>query len=218
MIPAYNEATTIGEVVRMASGHGSPIVIDDGSSDGTAELASSAGARVVSHTANAGYDAALNSGFAAASASGCDYVLTMDADGQHNPTILPLFIKALAEGADVVIGVRDRRQRFAEHVFARLSKIFWGIDDPLCGLKGYRIEVYKELGHFDVYNSIGTELAIYAARQRKKIAQIPVTTRDRVGAPRFGHRLSANMKIFRALGYALFCRASLSMVSGRARG
>ena len=99
----------------------------------------------------------------------------------------------------MVIGVRNRQQRIAEYVFALVSSLMWGIRDPLCGMKAYRMELYRALGHFDMYGSIGTELAIYAARQHKKIVQIPVLTHDRVDAPRFGRKLSANLQIFKAL-------------------
>lgn len=203
IIPALNESETIGKVVNLAKNYGTPVVVDDGSTDATAEKARLGGAVVVSHAINMGYDAALNSGFTYAAELRFDWVVTMDADGQHNPAILSEFIKKLEAGADVVIGVRDRRQRLAEHVFAWIARAAWGIKDPLCGLKGYRISVYNELGHFDSYNSIGTELAIFSAKRKKKIYQIPVNTRDRLDAPRFGHRSIANFKIFRACCYAI---------------
>ena len=202
IIPAYNEAVTITSIVHAVIAYGAPIVVDDGSTDQTAYLARAAGAEVVSHENNLGYDAALDSGFVHANKIGYDFALTMDADGQHNPSLLPGFIKALGEGVDVVIGVRDRRQRIAEHAFALVSRLLWGIRDPLCGMKAYRIELYRSLGHFDAYGSIGTELVIYAARQHKNIVQIPVLTCDRVDAPRFGLKLDANLKIFKALYYA----------------
>lgn len=203
IIPAYNEAATIGEVVKSVVGLGIPIVVDDGSGDQTVELAAAAGAVVVSHAGNLGYDAALNSGFACADEYACEFAITIDADGQHNPGLLPAYITALENGADIVIGIRDRKQRFAEHIFSFASRLFWNISDPLCGLKGYSLSLYKELGHFDSYGSIGTELSIYASRQKKQIIQIPCATRDRADLPRFGRRLSGNFRIFRALFYVL---------------
>jgi glycosyltransferase involved in cell wall biosynthesis len=202
VIPAHNESATIAGIVRAVLQYGVPIVIDDASTDQTAQIAKGVGAEVVSHHSNAGYDAALNSGFCYANKIGCDFVLTMDADGQHNPNFLPVFIDALDEGADIVVGVRHRKPRIAEHVFALVSRLLWGIRDPLCGLKAYRMELYRSLGHFDAYNSIGTELAIYAARQSKRIVHIPLATLDRVDAPRFGHNFNANFQIMKALFHA----------------
>ena len=203
VIPAYNEAETIGEVVTATMAFGLPIVVDDGSSDETTAEAEAAGAIVVLHSVNAGYDSALNSGFAKAAELSCVYIITMDADGQHDPDILPRVIEHLERGADLVVGVRDRRQRVAEHLFAWLGRWRWGIQDPLCGLKGYRMALYRELGHFDAYQSIGTELAIFSARRRKRLEQVLVVTREREDAPRFGRRLNANLKILRAMWYAL---------------
>ena len=204
VIPALNEMATIGAVVSSASQYGAPIVVDDGSSDETGALSIAAGASVVKHDVNRGYDQALNSGFVRAHELGCEYVVTMDADGQHEPAILSVFIRALDDGADVVIGIRDRRQRLAEHIFAWVGFITWGIRDSLCGMKAYRIGIYRELGHFDSYNSIGTELAIFAAKSGKKIVQLPIKTRERLDEPRFGRIYSANMRIVHALWHALF--------------
>jgi glycosyltransferase involved in cell wall biosynthesis len=203
VIPALNEKATIAAIVASASGYGTVVVVDDGSGDETGALAAAAGATVVRHDVNRGYDAALNSGFSRASEMNCAYVVTMDADGQHDPTRLLPFIRMLDEGADVVVGIRDRRQRLAEHVFAWMGARKWGIHDPLCGMKAYRMAVYRELGHFDAYASIGTELAIFAASSGKKIMQCAVQTSDRNDQPRFGRTFSANMRILHALWVAL---------------
>jgi glycosyltransferase involved in cell wall biosynthesis len=204
VIPALNESKTIGAVVAQAAGFGTPIVVDDGSQDGTGAIAAQAGANVVSLPVNRGYDGALNAGFRRASEIDCAYVITMDADGQHNPGLLREFVAALDGGADVAVGVRDRRQRLGEHAFAWFGRLRFGMRDPLCGMKGYRIGVYRELGHFDSYHSIGTELALFAARRKLRIAQLPVVTRDRADQPRFGRVFSANLRIFRALLRSVF--------------
>jgi glycosyltransferase involved in cell wall biosynthesis len=203
VIPALNEAATIGAVVRGAARFGTPIVVDDGSRDDTGARASEAGAAVVHHPANRGYDGALNSGFARADELGCEFVVTMDADGQHDLGMFAAFLRELEQGADVVVGVRDRRQRLGEHIYAAVGAMMWGIRDPLCGMKAYRTSVWRELGHFDSYNSIGTELAVYGARKGKRIAQVPVKTHDRLDAPRFGRRFAANRRILRALWITL---------------
>ena len=65
------------------------------------------------------------------------------------------------------------------------------------------MDLYRELGHFDSYGSIGTELAIFAARRRKRIVEIPIVTRERVDNPRFDRMVNANLRIFRALFIAL---------------
>lgn len=206
VIPAFNEEKTIKKVILSAIKYGIPIVVDDGSSDDTCEVARKNGATVVKHKTNQGYDNALNSGFSKARDLDCSYIITLDADGQHDPNILESYINAIDSGADIVLGIRDRTQRISEKIFAIIAKAKFGIEDPLCGMKAYRIEVYNELGHFDSYNSIGTELAIFAARTKKNIVQIHFTTRDRVDRPRFGKIVSANFRILRAMWISLFIK------------
>ncbi len=208
IIPALNEAGTIGRVITGVSGYGTVIVVDDGSTDATLVLAEAAGAQVVRHVRNRGYDEALSSGFARAAELGCRYVITIDADGQHNPAQLQEYAALLRQGNDLVLGVRDRRQRIAEEIFAWIGKRVWKVADPLCGMKGYRIHLYHTLGHFDSFGSIGTELAIRAMAGKVKSAQIPVITRDRMDHPRFARRFSANVKILRALGILLWLQVS----------
>jgi len=199
VIPALNEADTIGEIVTSAARYGLPIVIDDGSTDQTSKIASNSGAEVVRHTTNLGYDSALNSGFQHAQKLDCEYIVTMDADGQHDPSILDDFIQELDNNADLVVGIRDRVQRVTERLFSRISYSKWKIRDPLCGMKAYRMRLYKDLGHFDSYESIGTELMIFGVKHSYHTAQIPVKTRNRKDASRLGNRLSSNIKILRAL-------------------
>jgi glycosyltransferase involved in cell wall biosynthesis len=206
VIPAFNEAETIGDVVLGAIAFGQPLVVDDGSHDLTGERARSSGAFVVALPRNLGYDGALNAGFAEAARQRFEYVITMDADGQHSSGNIKTIVDALQGGADVVLGVRQTRPRLAEHLFAFATNQRWQIRDPLCGMKGYRMSVYNQLGHFDSYNSIGTELALYAARANLSITQVPVKTRDRRDAPRFGNILSANIRIFRAMFRGMLSR------------
>lgn len=199
IIPALNEAETIGRIVSLANQFGLAIVVDDGSSDNTAAIARENGAQVVVHTLNQGYDGALNSGFKQAENLGCNFAVTLDADGQHNPKILQEFIKLFNQGIDIVIGVRDRRQRISEHIFGLVTQVLWGVKDPLCGMKGYSLGAYHRLGHFDSFGSIGTELAIFAVRNKFRLSQISICTHDRMGYSRFGFSFRADVRILRAM-------------------
>lgn len=204
VIPALNESSTIAGVVAAAAKYGVPIVIDDGSTDNTAELARQAGGVVISHDRNLGYDAALNSGFKKASEMGCQIIITLDADGQHDPTLLQKFIDKINLGADIVLGVRNKFQRFAEHIFSWYSRGRYGIKDPLCGMKAYRTKVYCDLGYFDSYNSIGTELVLFAAKNEYILDEVSFIVRKRIGSSRFGPIFIGNYKIFRAIMFSIF--------------
>ena len=199
VIPALNEAGTISAVVERVRPFGVPIVIDDGSTDDTAEIATRAGACVVRHERNQGYDAALNTGCAEAAKQGFAYLLTIDADGQHQPHLIATLLAEFERGADIVIGQRNRLARPAERLFALIGRYKWRIADPLCGMKAYKTELYKRLGHLDSYRSVGTELALFAAATGAKVAQVPITVLPRLDQPRFGNQLVANCKILRAL-------------------
>jgi len=199
VVPALNEAATIGAVLERVRDYGHPIVVDDGSTDATAQVARAAGAEVVSHAVNRGYDGALNSGFARAAELGYTHVITIDADGQHNPAQLREMIDHLGQGYQLVLGVRDRLQRVGETIFAAVARRLWKVADPLCGMKGYAIELYREAGHFDSFHSIGSELAVRSMANRCRYIEMDIITRDRADAPRFGRRFAANYKILRAM-------------------
>ncbi len=107
IIPAYNEELTIGSVVALARKYGDVLVVDDGSSDRTSEIAQNAGAIVVKHETNMGKGAALRTGFDYALANGYDAAVCLDADGQHNPGEIPKLLEPiLKDEADMVIGSR----------------------------------------------------------------------------------------------------------------
>ncbi len=111
LIPAYNESATIAGVILKTKAHLPVLVVDDGSDDGTAISARRSGANVVEHEANQGKGAALRTGLRWAVAEGYEAVVTLDADGQHDPLEIPHFLAAFRhQGADLVIG----RRRFRE--------------------------------------------------------------------------------------------------------
>lgn len=204
VVPAYNEAQAIAAVVTGLSVYGVAIVVNDGSTDNTGQLARGAGAIVASHSSNCGYDKALATGLARAVAEGFEFVITADGDGQHQPEYIKTVLTGLADGADLVVGVRHRFQRHSEKLFSILAKKLWGISDPLCGLKGYRLSKLKNVRTLHSYSSIGTELVIRAARSGWLIRQIPIITRDRKDQSRFGAGVYADWLIIRAMLSGLF--------------
>lgn len=111
LIPAFNEVKHIVDVIKKAKQFLPVIVVDDGSKDETASVSIKAGAVVYKQVPNQGKGAALQRGFQEAVKSGYDFLITMDADGQHDPEELPLFLKSFEETrADLIIGYRDFSQ------------------------------------------------------------------------------------------------------------
>jgi len=108
VIPAYQAAATLDEVVRQTAEHLPVLVVDDGSSDETSAVAEAAGAEVLRQPTNQGKGAALRRGFRHALEGGVEAVLTLDADGQHDPSCAPAFLEAWhTNGAPLIIGRRD---------------------------------------------------------------------------------------------------------------
>ena len=109
VIPAYNEGAAVGEVVKAIRAQGIPVlVVDDGSSDQTASRAAEAGAKVIEQGENRGKGAALQAGFRHALDESFDAVITLDADGQHDPAEMPRFVEAYRRGEhDLIIGARN---------------------------------------------------------------------------------------------------------------
>jgi glycosyltransferase involved in cell wall biosynthesis len=203
VVPALNEAGTIADVVAGASPFGQVIVVDDGSTDGTAEVARGVGGLVVRHDENQGYDGALRSGLAAAATAGFEAVVTMDADAQHEPQLLSRFVEPLDAGADLVLGRRSSTARAAETAFNAFTRTRYGIPDILCGMKGYRISLYDRHGRWLDQRSIGTAMALAAVRAGVAPVIVEVSILPRSGATRFGSGVRANARIARALGLAL---------------
>ena len=110
IIPAYNEAPRIAAViagVRAVVADATIVVIDDGSHDGTALVAAEAGARVLCHPFNMGYGVAIQTGYKYALSAGCDWLVQIDGDGQHDPAGIPALLEPLQGGTvDFVLGSR----------------------------------------------------------------------------------------------------------------
>jgi glycosyltransferase involved in cell wall biosynthesis len=108
LIPAWNEAARIGPIVEATRTYLPVLVVDDGSDDKTSAVAEANGAKVVGYPQNHGKGVALTTGFAWALEQGYEAVLTLDADGQHNPTDISKFLVAYEDDAgDLIIGRRD---------------------------------------------------------------------------------------------------------------
>ena len=158
VIPAYQESATIGAIVagcRAAAGVLDVIVVDDGSTDATAEQAQSAGARVLRNAGNQGKGASLALGLTAALALDADWVVTLDGDGQHRPDFLPLlFACARANPDRIVIGSRrgDRNAAPRARYIANRIADFWvslasghAVDDSQSGFRVYPMALLRRL-------------------------------------------------------------------------
>ena len=195
LIPAFQEAATIGAVVAEAVKYAPVVVGDDQSGDDTVAVARDAGAEVRVHPARLGYSGSLNALFDFALAQDWTHAITMDADGEHDPRLLPRFLAALRR-VPLVVGRRPRTQRVAEALTAFYVRRRYGIHDIFCGMKGYGLELARDAGGFDRTASVGTDLALFALRKGCAFEEVPVSGTPRADRPRFGSLWRANRQLF----------------------
>lgn len=187
-LPVYNEAAHVAEVLQEVLRYSPEVlVVDDGSTDGTAELlAQFPQIRVVRHAQNMGYGAALHTAFDYAVDHGYDVLVTIDCDGQHEPKRIPRFVEACAD-VDIVSGSRylkrypgdseppaDRR-RINEAVTHDLNRrLGFNLTDAFCGFKAYRVEALKRLEVTEPGYAMPLELWVQAAAAGLRVKELPV--------------------------------------------
>ncbi len=193
-IPCYNEALAIGSVVlklKLARKYVDEVlVVDDGSTDGTVEVATAAGAAVVSHGVNKGYGAAIRTCFNYAKENNFDVLITLDGDGQHNPSCIPDFIKVLKTSeADVIIGSRFLAKNKLSpipkyrivgmkvlNLFTRLvGKV--KTTDYQSGYRAYSRRAIEKIRVTNPDMGAGSEILAQAKEHNLKLVEIPITVR-----------------------------------------
>ena len=197
VIPAYNEENTIAEVVEKVRKYVDRVfVIDDGSSDRTAEAAKKAGAAVIRHRVNRGVGAAQRTGYRIALMEGYDYVVQVDADGQHNPDYIPEMLKRAFKGADIVIASRFKNESYRKFsivrrlgitFFTKFVALFGRIDvsDVTSGFRVYSSEALRKLGRLPDKNW-AVEQTLEAALKGLNVAEVSVEMPPRrVGKSQF---------------------------------
>ncbi len=185
VIPAYQAAPTLDTVVRTTAEHLPVVVVDDGSTDRTGVVAQAAGATVLRQPANQGKGAALRRGFSHALEAGVEAVLTLDADGQHDPACAPDFLAAWRTGgAPLIIGRRDFSQmplsrRLANNLGTRVFS--WAVGRHIeDNQSGYRLIARPLLPHLLASGEDGFEFEVEmitdAIRAGLEIDWVPIPT------------------------------------------
>lgn len=198
VMPAFNEEQTIGTVLAEIAASvpfADVLVVNDGSSDATGSAAAKDKVMVINHTFNLGYGAALQTGFRFGVRNGYDFIIMMDADGQHTPASVENLVRAMTEnGADVVIGSRflegayrmDLARKIGSLIFSAIARAYTGvrITDPTSGFQLLNRNVFEYLAQGDNYPLDYPDVNIIMALHKKKfrIAEAPVVmTENRTG-------------------------------------
>lgn len=215
-MPAHNEEQYIAKTVLGAQKYVDLVlVVDDGSSDATVEIARALGALVIQHETNQGYGGALRTIFGVARAVQAHALVILDADGQHSPDDIPPLLTCLDDGADVVIGSRFLDGSKGE--IPAYRKVGMKVLDEMTEFAGSGLQVSDSQSGFRAYGkraieavhisgegmSAGSEILIQAADAGLVIAEVPITVRyDIEGTSSenpFSHGLGVLMNIVRLI-------------------
>jgi glycosyltransferase involved in cell wall biosynthesis len=185
LIPAFNEAPTLPGLIQSARDYIPDIlVIDDGSSDGTASVAEGAGAMVQRLSTNVGKGEAMKRGFEYAMGHAYDYVLTMDGDGQHAPADIQNFVPVLGQ-YDLILGMRmlsgpnvPPLRRTANMISTGIVSLVSGqrIYDSQTGFRAYRVGMLRHLELRSKRYDLESEVIIKAARKGFRVGHVPIQT------------------------------------------
>ena len=194
VIPAYNEAENIEAVIKSApksvfKHRVELVIVDDGSNDGTSDIANAAGAMVIKSPINRGGGYALQLGFQFCKLAKMPFIVTMDADGQHEFSDFKNILQPLIEkDFDIVIGSRtlgstemkDQARSFGISIFNHIISFLTGSRTTDCSnsYRGFTLEALTKLNLFELRHHTA-ELLIEAARKKVKVCEVPVHIKER---------------------------------------
>lgn len=184
VIPAYNEENNIKKIIGETKKHVENIIIvDDGSKDKTYEEAKKEGIIVLKHIINLGKGAALKTGCDYAIKEGADKIIVLDADAQHEPSKIPVFLKEL-DSADIVLGYRALSKemppilKFGNWFINKMTKLLYGINlhDTQCGYRAFTADAYKKVRWNSSNYSMESEMIANLGKRNLKYKEILIKT------------------------------------------
>ena len=184
-MPAYNEEKYIGTMVLKARKYADEvIVVDDGSTDNTADVSSLAGAKVIGHSVNRGKGMAVQSILREAKKKMPDVLVLLDADSQHNADEIPRLIKPVLEGYDMVIGTRKHTpksiplyRRIGQKILLQSTRVLTqaSISDSESGFRAFSRKAISELKLSQKGFAIESEMISVAEEKGLKITEVPIS-------------------------------------------
>jgi glycosyltransferase involved in cell wall biosynthesis len=215
IIPAYNEEKNLGNVLvelhndpDLAKIHHEILVVDDGSTDNTKEIASRNGVKVLSNKINQGKGHSLKVGFEHAKG---EFIITMDADGSHDPKDIKKLLLPVLNGSDIAIGTRFNTSEgrkttttanlFGNYLINLVLMIITGaaVTDSQSGFRAYKSKVLKEITISSKGFEIETELTLKPIRNGYSLKEVPIFVRDRKNGLSHVKPIRDGLRIFKEL-------------------
>ena len=184
-LPAYNEEKYISSIVSKATGYADVVVVlDDGSTDGTAWRAVDAGAKLIQHRTNKGYGATIQDILSSVRGSEFDVLTIMDADNQHFPSDIPKLVKAIKDGYDLAIGCRAGKavpgyRRIGGTILSMFTWVLSGVwvRDSQCGFRAYSRKAVEVIRPRENGMAVSSEIVALAAWNKLRITEVPISVK-----------------------------------------
>ena len=203
VIPAFNEQDSLAKLIPIIKNYGNVLVINDGSTDETQKIINQFKCQYIKNEKNLGYEKSIIKGLKFFINNNFDYILTFDADGQHDVEDLK---KILKFGIDkqLIICSRKKLNRFSEYFLSIYFYFKYKVKDPLSGMKLFKVDILKEIELDNFDKNFMVDLIQHLLIKKVSFINVDISTKDRIDKPRVGNNFKANIKILKVLLNSIF--------------
>ena len=206
VIPCFNEGNTIYKIYKSASRYGKVLVVNDCSTDNTIQILNKKKIKFLSNDENIGYEASIIKGikYVLNNFKNTKYIATMDADGELIPKFIPALKKNLIkEKLDVIVGSRNKVNRFSEAILKFVFNFKFKINDPISGLKIYKSNVLKKIINEISNNLFLVDIMVVSHNYNFKVGSLNIKVNKRRERARVGGDFFTNIKILKIVLYSI---------------
>ncbi len=198
IIPIFNEEKTIEKLLINLKKIGNLIVVDDCSNDSTPTILKKFNFKIIKNAKNLGYEKSLKKGIVYAVKKNFQYIVTVDADGEHYISDVGKVLNKL-KYYDLIYTRRKNIFRISEKIVKFFFSNILNIEDPLSGLKGYKIDLLKKYNFKNWEGTYGSDILIFARLKNYKISKINININKRKDSSRIGDDFFVNLSILKVL-------------------
>ena len=202
LVPAFNELKNLKKFVKKIKKIAPLCILDDCSSDKTENWLLKNNIKFIKNKKNLGYEKNLINGIRRFKKKS-DYLITFDGDGQHRISDLRKIVN-LDKTYDVIVCNRKVKNRFLEIIISYISQYFFGIKDPLSGLKVYKTNILKKNFFENIGDNFLLDFLIKLSQRKFKIINIEIVTNKRLGKPKVGNLINLTIKELKILSKLIF--------------